>query len=100
MHHTHRFVAELLDPAWHVRVASQLRGDVGRHGRVEERPDQKIGHLFLLLLGVEFFWKNKSEKNIIIRILLCAVVRSSVFYFRPARPNPPSPTTLSRTISH
>lgn len=73
MFHTHRFVAELLNPAWHVSVASQLRGDVGRHGRVEKRPDQKIGHLFLLLLGAVFFWKNKSEKNIIIRIPLCAI---------------------------
>lgn len=62
---THRFVAELLDPARHVSVAAQLRGDVGRHGRVEKRPDQEIGHLFLLLLRVVFFWKNKREKIII-----------------------------------
>jgi len=50
-------------------VAAQLRGDVGRHGRVEKRPDQKIGHLFLLLLRVVFFWKNKSEKKEIITII-------------------------------
>jgi hypothetical protein len=57
---TYRLVAKLFDSARHVSVATQLRGDVGRYGCIEKRPDQKIRYLFLLLLRIEFFCEKKK----------------------------------------
>lgn len=82
-HRTHRLVAELFDSARHVSVAAQLRGDVGRYGRVEKRPDQKVGHLFLLLLRVEFLCeknKKKKKRKILIKKITSAYTVYIIYY--------------------